>query len=122
MLRSMWNIPVPDFSKMLWGSFFEGETRELLLPYVASGALLAAIVFCLSAVAIPLIIDRHASATEAMWISMKATAKNLPAMIVWSALIALLTALGFLTLLLGLVVIAPLLGHASWHAYRDLLG
>lgn len=122
MLRSMSNIPVPDFSKLLWGSFFEGETRELLLPYVASGALLAAIVFCLSAVAIPLIIDRQASATEAMWISMKATAKNLPAMIVWSALIALLTALGFVTLLLGLVVIAPLLGHASWHAYRDLIG
>lgn len=121
MLRSVLQHPVPDFSKLLWGSFFELGARGQLLPYVASGALLAAIVFCISAVAIPLIIDRNASATEAMWLSVKATARNLPAMLVWSALIAVLTAIGFVTLLLGMVVIAPLLGHASWHAYRDLI-
>jgi uncharacterized membrane protein len=45
----------------------------------------------------------------------------MPAMLVWSALIVTLTAFGFMTLLLGMVVIAPLLGHASWHAYRDLI-
>ncbi len=121
MLRSVLEHPVPDFAQLLWGSFFELDTRSQLLPYVASGAALAAIVFCLSAVAIPLIIDRHASATEAIWLSAKATIKNLPAMLVWSALIVILTAFGFVTLLLGMVVIAPLLGHASWHAYRDLI-
>jgi len=121
MLRSVLQHPGPNFAKLLWGSFFEIGTREQLLPYVASGALLAAIVFCLSAVAIPLIIDRNASATEAVLISAKATARNLPAMLIWSALIVLLTAFGFVTLLLGLIVIAPLLGHASWHAYRDLI-
>jgi uncharacterized membrane protein len=121
MLRSVLQHPVPDFSQLLWGSFFELEARAQLIPYVASGAVLAAVVFCLSAVAIPLIIDRHVSATEAMWLSMKATIKNLPAMLLWSALIVILTAFGFVTLLLGLIVIAPLLGHASWHAYRDLI-
>jgi uncharacterized membrane protein len=121
MLRSVLQHPGPNFAKLLWGSFFEIGTREQLLPYVASGALLAAIVFCLSAVAIPLIIDRNASATEAVLISAKATARNLPAMLIWSALIVLLTAFGFVTLMLGLIVIAPLLGHASWHAYRDLI-
>ncbi|HWL62651.1 MAG TPA: DUF2189 domain-containing protein [Steroidobacteraceae bacterium] len=121
MLRSVWQHPGPDFAKLLWGSFFELGTRGQLLPYVASGALLAAIVFCLSAVAIPLIIDRNASATEAMWLSVKATARNLPAMLLWSALIVVLTAIGFVTLLVGMIVIAPLLGHASWHAYRDLI-
>lgn len=121
MLRSVWQHPGPDFSKLLWGSFLEVETRAQMLPYVASGALLAAIVFSLSAVAIPLIIDRHATAMEAVWFSVKATTRNLPAMLVWSALIVILTAVGFVTMLLGLVVIAPLLGHASWHAYRDLV-
>lgn len=121
MLQSVLQNPRPDFSRLLWGSFFDVGTRAQLLPYVASGALLAAIVFCLSAVAIPLIIDRHASATEAMWLSVRATAHNLPAMLVWSALIVALTAIGFVTLLLGMVVVAPLLGHASWHAYRDLI-
>jgi uncharacterized membrane protein len=121
MLRSVLQQPRPEFAQLLWGSFFEGATRAQLLPYVASGAVLAAIVFCLSAVAIPLIIDRHASATEAMWLSVRATLRNVPAMLLWSALIVVLTAFGFATLLLGMIVVAPLLGHASWHAYRDLI-
>jgi uncharacterized membrane protein len=72
-------------------------------------------------VAVPLIIDRNASAMDAIVASIKATLLNLPAMIVWSALIVALTALGFVTLLVGMVVVAPLLGHATWHAYRDLI-
>jgi uncharacterized membrane protein len=121
MLRSVLQHPLPDFSQLLWGGFFEVTTRAQVLPYVVSGAVLAAIVFCLSAVAIPLIIDRHASATEAMWLSVKATVRNLPAMLLWSVLIVALTAFGFVTLLLGMIVIAPLLGHASWRAYRDII-
>jgi uncharacterized membrane protein len=42
-------------------------------------------------------------------------------MIVWAALIVALTAVGFAPFLLGMVVVAPLLGHATWHAYRDLV-
>jgi hypothetical protein len=121
MLQSVQQQPRPDFAQLLWGGFLEVGARAQWLPYVASGAVLAAIVFCLSAVAIPLIIDRHASATEAMWLSVKATLRNLPAMLVWSALIVVLTAFGFVTMLLGMIVVAPLLGHATWHAYRDLI-
>jgi uncharacterized membrane protein len=82
---------------------------------------LAGVVFTLSVVAVPLIIDRHASASEAMWTSVRVTFANLPAMLVWAGLIVTLTALGFVTLLFGMVIIAPLLGHATWHAYRDLV-
>jgi uncharacterized membrane protein len=57
-----------------------------------------------------------------MWISVQTTFRNLPAMIVWSALIVALTALGFATFLIGMIVVAPILGHATWHAYRDLIG
>jgi uncharacterized membrane protein len=57
-----------------------------------------------------------------MWASVKATVHNIPALIIWAAFIVGLTALGFVTFLLGMIVIAPLLGHATWHAYRDLVG
>jgi uncharacterized membrane protein len=72
-------------------------------------------------VAIPLIIDRHATATQAMLASIKVVLGNLPAMIVWSALILILTLIGYAPLLIGLLIIAPLLGHSTWHAYRDML-
>ena len=83
---------------------------------------LAAIVFTLSVVSVPLIIDRHASALDAMWISAKVTFWNLPAMIVWAAFIVGLTVIGFVPFLLGMIVVAPILGHATWHAYRELIG
>jgi uncharacterized membrane protein len=106
----------------LWGSFTDALTRPELLGYIISGAILAGVVFTLSVVAVPLIIDRHASATDAMLISAKVTFANIPAMLVWAALIVGVTALGFVTLLLGMIIVAPLLGHATWHAYRDLVG
>jgi uncharacterized membrane protein len=83
---------------------------------------LAVIVFAVSVVSVPLIIDRHATASDAIRASLRATVRNLPAMLVWAALIVVLTALGFATLLAGMIIVAPLLGYATWHAYRDLIG
>ena len=48
------------------------------------------------------------------------SSRNIPAMLVWAGLIVVLTAIGFATLLFGMIVIFPILGHATWHAYRDL--
>jgi len=120
-LQSVLHTSVPSLSVALWGGFSDAGTLPQILAYIATGAVLAAIVFTLSVVAVPLIIDRHANAVEAMWISIKATLLNLPAMFVWSSLIVGLTALGFVTLLVGMVVVVPVLGHATWHAYRDLV-
>lgn len=121
MLQTVLHASTPTLGMALWGSFTDAISRPELLGYIASGAVLAAIVFSLSVVAVPLIIDRHASASDAMWISVKVTFANLPAMLVWAGLIVAVTALGFITLLLGMVVVAPLLGHATWHVYRDLV-
>src|SRR5437764_12069610 len=93
----------PRLGVALWGSFTDAISRPELLGYIGSGAVLAAIVFSLSVVAVPLIIDRHASATDAMWTSVRVTFANLPAMLVWAALIVAVTALGFVTLLIGMV-------------------
>jgi uncharacterized membrane protein len=85
------------------------------------GAVLALVVFALSVVTVPLIIDRRVPAGVAMRASLKAMVRNPLAMLVWAALIVGLTALGFATLLVGMIVVIPLLGHATWHAYRDLV-
>ncbi|MGH8209872.1 MAG: DUF2189 domain-containing protein [Steroidobacteraceae bacterium] len=121
MLESVLDVSRPGFAEVLWGGFTDTASRAQVLAYIGSGAALAAIVFAVSVVAVPLIIDRHASAVEAMWASVRATFSNLPAMLVWSGLIVALAAFGFLTLLAGMIVVAPLLGHATWHAYRDLI-
>jgi uncharacterized membrane protein len=121
MLQSILPITLPGMGEVLWGGFTDTASRAQILAYVGSGAVLAVFVFAVSVVAVPLIIDRHMSAVDAMWVSVRATFSNLPAMIVWSALIVALTAIGFLTVLIGMVVVAPILGHATWHAYRDLI-
>jgi uncharacterized membrane protein len=122
LLQSVLGIRVASLAVALWGGAGDFASTREVIAYFSSGAVFAVTVFALSVVAVPLIIDRHASASEAMWASVKAALHNIPAMIVWAALIVTLTALGFVTLLLGMIVIAPLLGHATWHAYRDLVG
>jgi uncharacterized membrane protein len=121
MLRSVLHVSGPGFAEVLWGGFTDTASRAQVFAYLASGAVLAGIVFAVSVVAVPLIIDQHASAPAAMWVSMKATFSNIPAMLRWSAIIVVLTAFGFVTLLVGMIIVAPLLGHATWHAYRDLV-
>lgn len=121
MLRSILHTPGPSLDVAMWGGIANASNRPEIIGYLASGAALAAVVFTLSVVAVPMMIDRNVSAIEAMMVSARATLRNVPAMLVWSVLIVALTAIGFLTMLIGMIVLAPLLGHATWHAYRDLI-
>jgi uncharacterized membrane protein len=68
-----------------------------------------------------MIVDRHVDATTAMRMSLRVTVRDLPAMLVWAALIVGLVFVGFATGLLAMVIIFPLLGHATWRAYRELV-
>jgi len=120
LLGSVLSSPVPSLAVALWGGSALMSLSQLL-AYLGCGAVLAVIVFALSVVSVPLIIDRHATATDAIRASLQVTISNLPAMLAWAALIVAVTAIGFLTLLVGMVLIAPLLGYATWHAYRDLI-
>jgi uncharacterized membrane protein len=122
VLQSVLHTSAPSLGDALWGSVSDAASRPQILAYIGSGAVLAAVVFTLSVVSVPLIIDRHASALDAMWISVKVTFWNLPAMLVWAAFIVVLTAIGFAPFLFGMIIVAPILGHATWHAYRDLIG
>jgi uncharacterized membrane protein len=120
LLESMLSASTPSLAVALWGGA-SMLTPGQALGYVVCGGVLAAIVFGVSVVAVPLIIDRHVSASDAMRASLRAALANFPAMVIWAAIIVAVTAIGFITLLVGMVVVAPLLGYATWHAYRDLI-
>jgi uncharacterized membrane protein len=121
LLGTVFHIDTPDIRETLYQGFLDSTNRSQVLAYVVIGGILATGVFCVSAVAIPLIIDKHASAAQAMRASVNVVLRNIPAMIVWSGLILALTIIGYVPLLCGLLIIAPLLGHATWHAYKDVI-
>ncbi len=84
------------------------------------GALLAAPVFASSVVALPMLVDTSVPVSMAVARSWSAVASHPGTMALWAVLIGVLMGVGMLTGLLGLVVLVPVVGHASWHAYRDL--
>jgi uncharacterized membrane protein len=68
-----------------------------------------------------MLLDREVSLRTAMTTSFQVVASQPLPMAIWGALLLALTLLGFVSALIGLVVVMPVLGHASWHAYRDVL-
>ena len=89
--------------------------------WLTMGGLLAAPIFASSVIAMPLLLDRRVDVLQAVLTSWQAVLTHPVPLALWAALIMVLTIFGLATLLLGLVVVLPLLGHASWHAYRDLV-
>ena len=94
---------------------------QLFAIWLALGSFLAAPIFASSVVAMPLMLDRRVTVRQAVLTSWLAVLANPVPLALWAALIVLLTLLGLGSWLLGLVAVMPLLGHASWHAYRDLV-
>lgn len=84
------------------------------------GALLAAPVFASSVVAIPMLVDTSVPVSMAVAQSWRCVAEYPLPMVLWAVVIALVIGIGMLTALAGLIVLIPLLAHASWHAYCDL--
>jgi len=99
-------------------------TNEGLLFLVVGnieGAILAAILFSLSVISFPLVLDRDADFVTAMITSLRAVAQNPKPMLLWAAIIAVLVFVSMLPLFAGLVVTLPVLGHATWHLYRRVV-
>ena len=89
--------------------------------WLALGGVLAAPMFASSAVAMPLLLDRRVTVLQAVLTSWQTVLANPLPMALWAALIMGFTLLGLGSLLIGLVLVIPMLGHGSWHAYRDLV-
>jgi uncharacterized membrane protein len=81
----------------------------------------ALLTFAVSVIAVPMMLDRRVDGVAAALTSLRAFAADVPAMIVWAALIVVVIAAGFARVTVGLVVAVPLVGHAAWHAYRELV-
>lgn len=100
---------------------FSLKGAPFLIVGSAVGALLAATVFAITAVSIPMLLDLEVDVITAIAISMLAVRANWQVMAGWAAMIALVAGVGLATFFIGLLVAFPLLGYATWHAYRDLV-
>lgn len=104
-------VPVLLHSPMGW---------SLLVVGTVVGGLFAGFAFAISVFSVPMLLDQDRDALTAMGLSGVMTAKNLPVMLVWGAVVLALVLIGLATALVGLIVIFPWLGHATWHAYRAM--
>jgi len=88
---------------------------------IGVGFVFALVVFSISVVSFPLLLDRDVGLGTAVWTSARATVANPLPMAVWAMIIAIGLVIGSLPFLLGLSIVLPVLGHASWHLYRKLM-
>lgn len=103
-------------------AFLRVDSIPFVLFGTAVGGVFAVVVFAISAVSIPMLLDRDVDVITAVSTSVAAVRRNPAPMVLWAALIVLFTGFGLVTAFLGLIVVMPLIGHATWHAYRDLVG
>ena len=89
--------------------------------WLTLGGLMAAPIFASSAIAIPLLLDRRIGLLQAVVTSWEAVLTNPAPMAWWATLIMGFSLLGLCSALLGLIAVVPMLGHGTWHAYRDLV-
>ena len=98
---------------------FNPDNLDFVVAYSLVGGVFAALVFAIAVVSIPMILDRDTDAISAAITSLEVVVNNTAVMLLWGALIVLLVAASLLLpWALGLLAVGPLLGHASWHAYR----
>jgi uncharacterized membrane protein len=97
------------------------EQPTFAMVYFAVGGFFAAFVFSVSVTAIPLMADRQTDAVTASIASLISVVRNPLPMLLWAMIIVTLVVIGFATSFIGLIITMPIIGHASWHAYRDLI-
>lgn len=112
---------MPDFKGSLM-ALLDPQNVQFILAYLAVGAVFASIIYAVSVVSMPMILDRDVDAITAGLTSMRLVLTQTGVMLWWAALIVALTVLALLPGFLGLLVVGPVLGHASWHAYRAAVG
>lgn len=113
---SMTHILFPEVSNASWSEF---------IPFLAvgtlEGAVFSAIIFCFSAFSLPMIMDRKTDVVTAIITSINAVLRNKSVLFLWACIIVLNVAIGFATAFIGFIVLMPLVGHATWHAYQETI-
>lgn len=113
-------LPFPGLQHITAMLFTTPIGWALLIVGTTVGALFAAFSFAISVFAVPMLLDERVDSLTAMGTSMQLVWNNLPVMLTWGAIVLVLFLLSLATGLLGLIVVFPVLGHGTWHAYRAI--
>ena len=109
---------IPDFATRV---LMTPQGWSLIIVGCGVGFLFAVVALCVSVVSFPLMLDRHATAIDAIRTSLQAVRKNPIAMAAWGLIVAVLLVIGSLPFFVGLAIVLPVLGHATWHLYRKVV-
>lgn len=101
--------------------FLTPNGLTMLAVGTIAGAALAGLIYAITVMGLPLLLDRELDFVTAMIVSFQTVLQNLPVMLLWAGFIVVMLAIGMLPYFLGLLVVLPVLGHASWHLYRQAL-
>ena len=113
---SMIHIFYPSTSNADWTQFAIFLTVGTLV-----GSIFSAIIFCFSAFSLPMIMDRKVDVITAVVTSVNAVLRNRMVLYFWACIIVAIVAIGFATAFIGFIVLMPLVGHATWHAYKETI-
>ncbi len=116
--RSRDPITIGEFARAM---LYTSEGHRLAIMGNAVGLLFAVLAYALSVVSFPLLLDRHIGFSAAIITSVRAVVKNPLVMAAWGLIVAGGLVLGMLPFFVGLAIVVPILGHASWHLYRLLV-
>lgn len=111
-------MPVTDFVKFALTT--EAGLTMIVVGTLIGGAL-ALCAFAISVLSVPILMRHDVDVLTAIWASVHTVVKHPGPMLLWAWLIAILTAVGLATMFVGLIVVFPLIGHATWHAYRTVV-
>jgi uncharacterized membrane protein len=120
-LHFIGDYPAPGFIGFASGVLSHPNAMALIVWGNLIGFALALIALVISIVAFPLLLDRDAGAATAVHTSVRVSMLNPVPVVVWGLIVAVSLAVGMATMMVGLVVIMPILGHATWHLYRKLV-
>lgn len=104
-----------------WALFTSPEALMMIAVELAVGAVLSFLLYAITVVSLPMLLDRELDFITAMLHSISTVRENLPVMLCWAIFIAVVTLAAMLPWFLGLIVVLPVLGHATWHLYRRAL-
>mgnify|MGYP001809923991 CR=1 FL=1 len=110
---------MPDFKGSLLALLNVRENLGFIVAWVGVGAVFAGLIFAVSVISIPMILHRQTDAVTAGLTSLRLVLTQTGVMLLWGALVTVLVVVAMLPAFAGLLVVGPVLGHASWHAYRE---
>ncbi|NHF72501.1 DUF2189 domain-containing protein [Paracoccus xiamenensis] len=110
--------PSESMSVLLRDTFTTNEGWTMVVLGVGVGFIFAAVSLCISLVSFPMLIDRPVGVPVALATSLEVVRRNPGTAVLWGLVVAVTILIGAIPLMVGLIVVLPILGHATWHLYR----